>query len=359
MSQLQDVANEFRSRLLANETQAATRMIGAYSKVLLTIEPQVARLMGRIEDLKAKGETVGPGMAYRAGRLDSILQQTRGEFARFSVIATREVTGAQQVAVNQSFGDTLALTLAALGPAPEVAQDVLRSQWDRLPVGAVEEFVGRTSAGSPLKELFDTFGPRVATGLETSITSGLAAGYNPRQIAREVRQEFGMGLNRALLISRTETITAYREASRRTYQEQPEVVEGWIWHSALGPRTCAACWAMHGTKHSNEERLDGHPSCRCTMIPDTGSWESLGFTGLPDTRPQVPKGVDLFEQASPATQAAVLGSKGFAAYQAGEVKLVDFLARTDDERWGTTRYARSLLAVRQGRGGFQVGAAAL
>jgi SPP1 gp7 family putative phage head morphogenesis protein len=334
-------------------------MIDAYTKVVQKLEPEVMRLMDRIDAARARGATVGPGLAFQGGRMDALLTQARAELTRFQGQAVGIVSTAQETALQRVPADVTALTLAALGDAPAAAQAVLRNSWSHLPSNVIEEFVGRTAAGSPLSGVFRSLGTEVGAGLETAIIGGLAAGSHPRVIAAEVRNEFGTGLNRALLITRTETLNAYREATRREYQANADVVGGWTWHSALGPRTCPACWVMHGSKHSNEERLDGHPRCRCSMLPLTPSWEELGFVGLPDTRPVVPRGIDLFEQASDEVQLSVLGAKGFAAYQSGEVKLVDFLARTDSPTWGTTRYARSVLAIREGRGGVQLGESAL
>jgi len=108
-----------------------------------------------------------------------------------------------------------------------------------------------------------------------ALTRGLALGLGPEVIRRLIQQMMGMVLTRALRIARTEMLRAYREAARRNYQANSDVVKGWIWHSALNERTCAACWAMHGTVHRLEERLDDHVGGRCTAVPLTKTWAEL------------------------------------------------------------------------------------
>jgi hypothetical protein len=78
------------------------------------------------------------------------------------------------------------------------------------------------------------------------------------------------------------------------------------------------------------------------MVPVTKTWEELGFKGIPEARPQVEKGVDLFEKLPDADKEKILGKAGFQAYKAGVVKFEDFVGRRLSRRWGTMRYARSL-----------------
>lgn len=98
-------------------------------------------------------------------------------------------------------------------------------------------------------------------------------------------------------------------------------------------------------------------NCRCTQIPRTKSWEELGITGLPDTRPPIVQGSEWFAAQPAAVQQQILGSPAaLAAYQKGEVKLEDFVGRRDSTRWGPSYYALSLGPAKAGRGQFPVNA---
>lgn len=61
---------------------------------------------------------------------------------------------------------------------------------------------------------------------------------------------------RALRISRTEMLRAYREATRRNYQANGDIVPGWRWLCAKQPRTCAARLAMDGTHKCRDQTAD-------------------------------------------------------------------------------------------------------
>lgn len=356
MPTITELSDDFRQAVLRRETQAATRLVSSYSAVVGRLERETDRIIRRLQQLRDRGETPGPAILFQEGRLEALTTQARAQLGQFSAVAAGQTEAAQGTVVGRVPDDTSRLAVAAVGPAPSGPVSAIENAWNRLPANALEELIGRASDGSPLRAVFASVGAGVAEDVQNVLVAGLAAGRNPREIARNLRSAFGTGLNRALIISRTETLTAYREGTRRTYRTNTDIMEGWVWHSALGPRTCPACWAMHGTKHSVDERLDGHPNCRCAMVPLTRSWEELGFTGLPDTRPDVPMGTDLFRDAPPDIQERVLGHRGFEAYSRGDLRLTDFLARRNDPRWGTTRYARSVRAIGRGTGGFQVGA---
>src|SRR4030095_12680785 len=124
-------------------------------------------------------------------------------------------------------------------------------------------------------------------------------GRGPRAVAQEIREGLNGNLTRALKIARTETIRAYREASHRTHQENSDVLEGWIWLSALNSRTCRACIALHGTFHTLDERLKGHVNCRCSQIP------AVKGVGL-----GIEKGVEWFRKQPAAVQKDILDREG-------------------------------------------------
>ena len=216
--------------------------------------------------------------------------------------------------------------------------------WNYLPHDAVEDIVGFTHDGTPLRELLDALGVEVGEGVRKSLILGVASGLNARQTARLIRQKFGMGLARSLRIARTETMRAYRETTWRNYQENDDIVKGWIWQAHLGTRTCPACIAMHGTKHQLDERLDDHPNGRCVMIPLIHTWRDLGFD-VPEPSQEYEAGADWFAKQDEETQRKILGDARFSLWQSGTVTLQDFVSRKRSARWGTTRYAKSATAV--------------
>jgi hypothetical protein len=164
-----------------------------------------------------------------------------------------------------------------------------------------------------------------------------------------------------MVIARTELLRAYRMASHRNYDANADILDGWVWMSAANSRTCAACFGLHGTFHKLSERMSSHPQCRCAPAPHTRSlFDILGPDGAAqlnlagydpadvDTRIRVPAGETLFQNLPEGAQLAVLGGPGaLAAYQAGDVHLVDFVGLRRSADWGASHYQRSLRDARQ------------
>ncbi len=338
MPDIFDVAEQHRRALLQRERRSASEMVRAYGEAWKRIKQRLDDLTQQIEQARGRGEEISPSWLFQYERLQSLQRQVEAEIREFARFAEQRIIAEQAEAVRAAQEHAEQLVLAGLGePPPGVIVT-----FARLPTQALTDLVGFLQDGSPLRDLLDELGPDASKAVRDALIGGLATGQGPATIARQVRQALGGNMVRALTIARTEVLRAYRESSRRSYQANSDVVKGWVWHSALGPRTCPACWAMHGSFHRLDERLDDHPRGRCSMVPLTKSWRELGFKDVPETRVQVEKGTDLFEKLTGVEKEKILGKAGFQAYKAGAVKLEDFVGRKRSREWGTMRHARSL-----------------
>lgn len=338
-SQIELAAQRFRAELLRHERQAATAMVQVYGESWQRVRVELTDLQTQIAAARAQGP-VEPAWIFQRDRLDRLQRQIERELAEFIPFAEGSTLATQRFAVDAALSHSQQLMQLALGPVPSG----IEIGFSRLPREAVESLIGFASNGSPLRMLFDGIGSGITQGMIDELSSGIALGRNPRVIAQAMRRRFGLGLVRALRISRTETMRAYREATLRNYQANSDVVEGWIWCAALSARTCAACWAMHGTEHSLKETLDDHVNGRCTQIPKLKPWKELGIDAT-DQRPVVAPGVELFATLESDTQRRILGPAAFEAYSAGAVKLQQFVGRKRSRQWGTMRYAKSLRQI--------------
>lgn len=336
-----DVAARQRRALLAGERAAASEMVRVYGQAWTRIREQLNALTRAYYEAQAAGEVVPGVWLMQTGRLQLLQQQVEREIARFAQHAEAAIRAQQLAAVDASERRAWELIDAAMGPRPAG----VGLTFARLPREALYDLVGFTSNGSPLRALLDELGPAASRAIRDELLAGLALGQNPRAIARRIRDIMGGNMVRALRISRTEVMRAWREANHRQFRANSDVVKGWVWHSALSPTTCAACWALHGSIHSLDERCDDHISGKCVPLPRTRSWAELGFKGIPDNRPPIILGADRFAALDAAAQDAILGKAAGAAYRAGAVKLQDFVARRRSRQWGTMRYARSLRAI--------------
>jgi len=314
------LADSFRRLLLANERQAATAMVREYGRVWKRMQLQIHDLY---QEMYRSG--LSDNLTYRLMRIDELRVQVEAEIGRFAQYAEGEIVGQQRQAVTDALSHSEILVRAQL---PEVMIG-----WVRLPVDAMENLVGVLQDGSPLADLLAELGPEAAQLVSDGLVQGMALGLGAAEIAREIRAGLGGNLVRALRIARTETLRAYREASRAAYQANNDLVAGWIWRSGRNRRTCAACWAMDGTFHTLDEMLDGHPNCRCYMVPVVRGVLS---------RTLRKNGIEAFNDLGQADQLAVLGPAKFAAWQDGAISLTDLVGRRFDARWGSMRYEKSL-----------------
>lgn len=350
MPDIYDVARGFREELQKRDAQAAAEMVRYYGAAWSQISRELAAVLKEIERALGAGATPKDALLAQRRRLEALQSQVETEIGRFASFAGPRIDRATRATVKLAIEHAKGLAAAGLGtPPPGV---IFEGYWRGVPTGAVEQMVGQLQVGSALSDALRGLGKIGADHLRQELVTGVVMGRSSREIARRIRGDLGGTLSKALTWSRTERFRAYREATRRAYQEHPDVIEGWIWLSARNHRTCPACLAMHGSFHTLDERLDGHPCCRCTMVPHTKSWdEVLGrkARGVGDTRPSIEEGEEWFAKQPATLKQKVLGPAAYKQYAAGRVKLGDFVGRRTNPRWGTMRYTRSLSDALSGR----------
>jgi SPP1 gp7 family putative phage head morphogenesis protein len=346
MSPLEKELARQRAGLRRIEDAHTRQVTRAYSAVNARLRQNLAALTRQIEQAQAAGVEVRPGWIYAQARYRQLISDLVEHTDAFLASAARIITAGQDAAVHAAVEDGRRLARAALGPAPKSVLVQVATSWDRLAAPALDYLIGRASDRGPLGSLLNEIAPLAREKVEHTLLYGVAAGKNPRAMAREVQAAAQITRTRALVIARTEIVGAHREAAAPVWR-QTGVVQKWTWSCAKDRRTCAACWAMDGTEHDLGEPMGSHPQCRCAKVPKTLSWEELGFRGIPDSRPQLVTGPDAFERLPEADQLAILGRARLDAYNAGDITLADLVQHTHSPRWGygiRVKPARSIAA---------------
>jgi hypothetical protein len=189
--------------------------------------------------------------------------------------------------------------------------------------------ITRSAISGVAPDLWDT--------LQETLTANLLIGKHPRDTAKELSDKLGMPLRRALTISRTETIRAYRESSHKHRLQYPTAIKNWVWIAALKPNTCVICWAKHGSVHKLEERLNDHPNGACTSVPQVEGFEL-----------NVESGQAAFEALGDDEKQHILGPERFALYQDKGLSLETLISSQDNKTWGTQYKLRPVTEVRKG-----------
>ena len=351
---LYEQAQRFRADALRGERQAASALVRSYGVAYTRINRDIEALRVRVQQAKDAGERLSPSWAYQEGRLLVLRAKVLEQITQFAGEADIIVGGAIDTARTLGTDHAGRLLQAALPEGVSVAPSIedLRAaspvvpESVRLAAGAIEQATALVQPQAALSTLLASLGPDAATAVGDALVSGIATGKNPRVIAREMRQALGGNLTRALTIARTETLRAYREASRSVYRANADVVAGWVWTADLSNRTCASCWAQHGSVHPLDEIMATHPRCRCSMVPKTRSWRELGFGDTPEAV-QIQEGPALFRRLAPDQQEAILGPAKYRAYRAKQITLPDVVAKRDSPVWGPSTSEAGLTAAKQ------------
>jgi hypothetical protein len=342
-SRLEQITKDYRSQLLQADKIALQSLQEAHTATLATIQPQLDKLYKQIQEKINAGEKIPDYWLYQEKHLETIKTLIADQMDQYGIYA-RQTVGNQE-----SLGIHLGSEMAQMQLRATVPSSVNWSFGIPQP-GVINAIMGANSVGSPLFDLFSSFGSMAAKDASKALITGVTLGMSPKQIAPLVRQALDVPRWKALSISKTETFRAYRAATLENYRANDHVVDSWIWFCSLSVNSCAACIAMHGSEHSLEETLDEHPNGACAMVPKTKSWEDIlgpygiDTSSLEDTRPDIQSGADWFDNQSAETQKNILGAK-YQGWQNGDFSLLDVVGHSHDIDWGGSIFEKPLKSL--------------
>jgi SPP1 gp7 family putative phage head morphogenesis protein len=239
---LQSLANQHRAQILARERQAALALDA-------TFKATWARILAAFDP---------------AGDVNAQLVTIRSELMGFAQFGSAVVSQGMQQAAHSGQQDARLLLKTALPPGiihynyPQIeAQQALQQSLD----------------SGPIVARFNKMPADAVIRAKKVLLLGQSLGWGPRQVASLLKHELRIQLNDALRIARTEAMVSYRASSLQIYRANADVVTGWTWLASAN--ACDICESMNGTHHSLDESMDTHPNCRCTMTPDTKSYEEI------------------------------------------------------------------------------------
>ena len=325
----------------ALEDQAVATMAKAWAGVVKALEGDLEQVLTKVAKARAAGKPLSPAWVFQEDRVRVLLANARANATQYAQVAARATTQVQAAAAQHGH--------AAAQAAVDRATAGLGASFAAATPETLGVAVGFLADGSPLASLLATLGQDAAAAVSDAIVQGVTLGHGVDVMRRAAMSAGNLPRHRAETIVRTEAMRVYREAHRQTYLANDDVLTGWTWRAHLDSATCVCCVVMDGTAHPTDERLDGHPRCRCAMVPATKSWADLGLDGIEDTTPAVRSGKDWLTRQTPTIQRHVLGSGKFREWKAGRITLDEVVARPSSPRWGTMRRERSLIEIRQGR----------
>jgi SPP1 gp7 family putative phage head morphogenesis protein len=307
------VMRSFKADLLRGERAQVQAMAQRWLAVERRLSAQIDALAYDMAQIARDGGTVSPTMLSTSVRYRELLVQLTDELEGYSGYAERTITDRQR-------------QLARLGiehAGQAITTQGVRAGFTRLPVEAVTNLVGLSGSGSPLRSLLAASWPLAADGLTQELVTGVALGYNPRKIARNMAQGMARSRDRMEVIARTEALRTYKEANRQSYIASG-VVRSYKRLATHDSRVCAACLLDEGTEYALGEEMPEHPQGRCTLVPVVD--------GVP--QPKWVQGAEWFVEQPPATQTAILGKGRYEAWQRGAFDLGELVTVRPNATWG-------------------------
>lgn len=258
--QVIELANAFRAQLLAREMAAASAMTRFYGETWRRLQGDIVALRAEIEVKRDAGEDISEATIWRLERMQAIQAQAERELAQFAQFSSDIITANQREAIAAGERNANDLMLAMFPPGS------INISFAQMPTEAVETLAGFLQDGSPLQDVIAKYAADSVAGFSNTMVTGIAAGWNPRKLARELRDAFGVGLGEALRISRTEQMRAYRASTLHAYRNSGGIVEKWERMAALDRRVCLACIMLDGTIYELEDEMEDHANGRCLVF---------------------------------------------------------------------------------------------
>jgi len=316
-------AQNYQQQLARMEGAANQRLINAYVHSWRRLEGMLDGLLLDIGDnIPTQGQLV------RMARYQALTEQIAAELAGLQGLTSNEIEAAGQLV---GLGELHSRELIGI----TMGDVQIAGAFNTLPRSAIQMMLGFLDPNGPLFNRLRQLASVNAQYVADAMIEGITLGYNPRKIARMVRDAFARGLADALRFIRTAQLWAYREASRASMIVNRDVVTGWVWFAHFDDRVCMSCVAMHGTIHEVDEPLNDHHNGRCARVPLV-----QGFGN-----PVEQTGVDWFEQQDQDLQRHLMGPGKYKAWQEGRISLGQLTYEYDDDVYGKMRGEPSLKSL--------------
>lgn len=310
--------SEYQARLDAREAAALTHLVEMWERIEADIVADLERLITILEE---RGEGISESALYRMERYRRLLVQLDDLYAQLADESLVEIRRAMVDAAG--LGEIMAQAVVAgiTGGQPI----------GRLPIEALTQLTALAQPGGPLSQILHDAYPLAADALTKQLVSNVGRGKNPRAILTLARQQgLVAGLNHILLVSRDQSVRAFRQASLASYANDPDVI-AYKRMAARQTRTCVMCLALDGTESPTDQLMPVHPQDRCAVVAVV-----RGFTPT-----SWKSGREWFGEQSADVQRKMLGPERYRLYKSG-VPLTDFVSVTNHETWGPSLKLRPL-----------------
>ena len=241
------IQKEYLKKLEAHDTQTLNLLTSKYSNLMGSLETVILDLAN------IKNKT--PSQIIQLEAYKEFIRDLNKQHTKFVVYADNLITAKQGTYIQLGLSGTQE-TIGLVGV-----------RFNKLNPNALKWILGNSIQGGRLEKLLSASYPDSVARITDTIIQSVAIGRNPRETARLIKVDMSGNLSRALRISRTESLGAYREASREQMKES-KLVEEYEWLSETD--ACDFCLENNGKRFPVDEIFETHPNCRCSPVPLIG-----------------------------------------------------------------------------------------
>ena len=314
MPSIYQTIQQFNKSLDAREKEQWVAMAARWKQTEDALSLYIQRHADAIAARKDAGQAIGETAYTRLETWKDLQRQIVAEGRGYENYATATIKAEQLTYLETGAASAQAAISNELGAG---------YAFNKLNTAALENMVGITADGSPLFDVLQkrALSPDMVEGLVNNLNEAIALGYSPRKTAQMMAQGLAAGLDKALVIARTEQQRAYRSAAQAQYVESG-VVQQYQRHAAPNERTCLECIALDGKIYPADYDFASHPACRCFMTPIIAGVDN------PSRSTQT-----WFENQSDAKQREILGAGRYELYKSG-TPLDAMVKIKKDDTWG-------------------------
>ena len=245
------VVRMHREALQKMEATQMASMAGRWIEMERLLAGRFSALALEMDLMRANGEEPSLHKVLQLQRYKELRDQVREELRNYVGYAEGEIRAAQE-----QWGG-LGIENAADAIRTVQAENAVLMSFNVLPAWAIETMVGLAGDGSPLRKLLEQSYGEAAGGLLKVLQEAMVLGWGAEKTAAAMANGFGVGLNRAFRIARTEQNRVYREASRMEYKASG-LVDAYQRMAAKSSRTCMACLIADGRIYQVDETFEEH-----------------------------------------------------------------------------------------------------
>lgn len=178
--------------------------------------------------------------------------------------------------------------------------------------------------------------------VKMALTRSLSEGEGMQKAWSRLRNEAGVGREKAKLIARTEIQRVANEVADEIYKDNQHLLEGEEYLATLDNRTCIICGSddrrvfyYHGSPNVSEKPyLPRHPRCRCCYAPLVKGYQKLKIDKPFATRRSRAGEVaynmsyrQWFSRQEAAVQKDILGASRYKLFKQDKIAITKFVDR--------------------------------